>query len=224
MILVVRGITLASIKRNLTVLLSVTLFSIIFISSVNAQYLKLFVSDIEFNSNEIKIREEANLRITIKNLSEKMERCDVTIFCGGKSINQQVISIEPLSYFVVQHNFNTSHMSSGIYSIEALIESQDQSQLFGLGKIELVNDSILPTSIHVDSFDSPFLQILTPIATVVSVIYLMRRWRKQSKDSEEEVDIEQIPKLLGGVFSMQQNHESNIPETNDTECKNGYIC
>ncbi|MEJ2242753.1 MAG: hypothetical protein P8Y18_11535 [Candidatus Bathyarchaeota archaeon] len=217
-----------SVKRKLSVLLSVSLFSIILLSSVNAQYLKLFVSDIEFNSNEIKIGEEANLRITIKNLSENRESCDVTIFCGGKIINQQQILVEPLSTFVLQHNFNTSHMSTVTYSIETLIESQDQSQMFGLGKIELVNDSILPI-VKVDSFDSPILMILTPLATVLSVVFLMRRWRKQSKESEEELDLEQIPKLLGGVFSMQQNslqpnEETEIHENDDIQCKNAYIC
>ena len=196
----------------------------ILVSSVSAEYLKLFVSEIEFNSNEINIGEEANLRITIKNLSENGESCNVTIFCGGKIINQQEIFIEPLSSIALQHNFNTSHMSAGIYSVETLIESQNQSQLFGLGKIELVYDSILPTSIHVDSFDSPVLMILTPIATVLSVVFLMRKWRKQSQVSEEELDVEQLPKLLGGIFSMQQNRESNIPETDDIQCKNGYIC
>ena len=200
----------------------------ILVCSVNAQYLKLFVSDIEFNSNEIKIGEEANLRIAIKSLSENGESCDVTIFCGGKLLNQQEIFVEPLSSFVLQHNFNTSSMSAGSYSVEALVESQDQSQMFGLGKIELTNGSILPT-IQVDSFDSPIFMVLTPIATVISVIYLMRRWKKQSKESEEEYDVEQIPKLLGGVLSLQQNcmeqnQESNIHEPDDIQCKNGYIC
>ncbi len=117
------------------------LFSLILVCSVNAQYLKLFVCDIEFNSNEITIGEEANLRITVKSLSENRESCDVTIFCGGKILDQQEIFVEPLSSFVLQHNFNTSNMSAGSYSVEALIESQDQSEMFGLGKIELVYDS-----------------------------------------------------------------------------------
>lgn len=219
---------LASTKRNLMLLCSVSLFSMILVSCVNAQYLKLFVCDIEFNSNEIKIGEEANLRITVKSLSENMESCDVTIFCGGKMLNQQEIYVEPLSSFVLQHNFNTSNMSTGSYSVEALVESQDQSQMFGLGKIELTNDSILPT-IHVDSFDSPIFMVLTPIATVISVVYLMRRWKKQSKEEEEAYDVEQIPKLLGGVLSLQQDcvekkQESNIHKSEDVQCSNGYIC
>ena len=133
-----------------------------------------------------------------------------------------------MSSFVLQHSFNTSSMSAGSYSVEALIESQDQSQMFGLGKIELTNGSILPT-IQVDSFDSPIFMVLTPIATVISVVYLMRRWRKQSKDEEEAYDVEQIPKLLGGVLSLQQNsteqnQESNIHKSDDVQCKNAYIC
>jgi len=116
-------IALVSVKRNLPMLFSVSLFSIILVSSVNAQYLKLFVSYIEFNSNEINIGEEANLRITIKNFSENRESCGVIIYCGGKILNQQQIFVEPLSSFVLQYNFNTSNMSSGTYSIEALIDS-----------------------------------------------------------------------------------------------------
>jgi len=87
----------------------------------------------------------------------------------------------------------------------------------------------LPT-IHVDSFDSPIFVVLTPIVTVISVVYLMRRWRKQSEEAEEEYDIEKIPELLGGVFNaqqqncMQQNPESNILETDNIQCKNAYIC
>jgi len=209
-------------------LCSVSLFSLILVSCVNAQYLKLFVCDIEFNSNEITIGEEANLRVTVKSLSQIGESCIVTIFCGGKMLNQQEFFVEPLSSFVLQHNFNTSSMSAGSYSVEALIESQDQSQMFGLGKIELSNDSILPT-IHVDSFDSPVFMVLTPIATVISVVYLMRRWRKQSKEEEEAYDVEQIPKLLGGVLSLQQdcneqNQESSIHKSDDVQCKNAYIC
>jgi hypothetical protein len=123
-------------------------------------------------------------------------------------------------------------MSTGTYSIEALIESEDQHEMFGLGKIEIENNLILPTTIHVNSFDSPILLILTPIATVLSVLFLMRRWKKQSQETaEEEIDAEQIPKLLGGILSMQQNsekieqnQESNIPETDNIECKNAYIC
>jgi hypothetical protein len=213
-----------SVNRNLTAVVFLALVSLIFISSVNAESLKLFVNDIEFNSNLIKIGEEANLKINIKNLSKDKENCKVTIFCGGKELKQQEISVEPESSFSLQHEFNTSHMSTGTYSIETLIQSQDQDQIFGLGKIELVTDSVLPNSFSVDSFESPIFLILTPVATVLSVVFLMKKWKKQSEESDEELNIEAIPKLLGGVFSTQKNNESITSENDINQCKQDYIC
>ncbi len=211
-------------RKNLTLPISVGLISVILICQVKAEPSKIFVRDVEFNSDWIKIGEEANIKMNIVNLSKKKQWCNVTFFWGGKKIKQEQVAVETQSSVPLHQSVNTSGMSAGTYSIETIIESLDQQKMFDLGEINLLEDSIMPNIPTVDSFDSPILLTLIPIGIAVSIAILIQKRRKKSDVPEDEFGPEVVPKLLGGVFNMQEKEESINSEVDNTESKKGYIC
>ena len=219
-------------RKSLILPICVGLLSLILVCQVKAEPSKLFVRDVEFNSDSIKIGEEANIKLHVTNLSKNKTSCNITLFCGGKKLKQEEITVEGQSSTPVYHSFNTTGMAQGSYSIESIIQSSDQQKMFDLGELNLVEDSILSepvltNSITYDSPDSLVSLLLIPIGVISSIIIITQQKNKKPEKPEipeEEFIIEDIPKLLGGIFNMQQNGETNNSEVKEPEEKNSYIC
>ena len=183
------------------------------------------MSDVELSSDWIKVGEEANIKINIKNLSENRQRCNVTVFCGGKKLKQEEITIEPQSSIPLHHSFDTSGMSAGTYSIETLIESSDEQKIYDLGGINLLADLRLPDSIVVDSFDSPIFLMLIPFGIIAIIILIfLNKEIKKLEVPEEECGLEVVPKLLGRIFNIPEKEEPINSEAENLEGKIAYIC
>jgi hypothetical protein len=230
--------------KNLILPICVGLISLILTCQVKAEPSKLFVRDVEFNSNSIEVGEEANIKMNIKNLFKERKCCNVTVFCGGKKLKKEEITLEPQTTVPLQHSFNTSGMPTGTYSIETIIESTEEQKLFDLGKINLTSDTTSPEAttpeattpeattpeatlsrpMAVDSFNSPILITLIPIGAAVSIVILVQKKRKKPQVPEEEYGVEDFPKLLGGIFNMQEKEESINSEAEHAKGKEGYIC
>ena len=216
-------------RKNLIPIICLALTFLILVGQVQAEPSKLFVRDVEFNSNLIKIGEEANIKMNIKNLSKNRECCNVTIFCGGKKLKQEEITIEPQSSVPLHHSFNTSGMSTGTYSIETIIESTGDQKMFDLGEFNLVEDllssePVLTNLVTIGSLDSLVPLLLIPIGIISSIIIITQHKTKKSEVPEEELGIEEIPKLLGGIFNMQEQQVTNNEENENIQGKKGYIC
>ena len=198
--------------------------SLVLLDTVYAEPSQLCVSDVEFSPDWVKVGEEANIKMNIRNLSEDRQRCNVTVFCGGKKLIQEEITIEPQSSVPLHHSFNTSGMSAGTYSIEALIESSDEERIYDLGGINLLADLILPGSIVVDSFDSPIFLVLIPFGIIaIIVLVFMNKVNKKLEVSEGEGGLEVVTKLLGGLFNKQDKEELIKPEVDNIKDKLSYI-
>ena len=221
-------------RKSLILPICVGLLSLILVSQVKAEPSKLFVRDVEFNSDSIIIGEEANIKLHVTNLSKNKTCCNITLFCGGKKLKQEEITVEGQSSTPVYHSFNTSGMAKGSYSIESIVQSSSQQKMFDLGELNLV-DSILPEppvlsepvltdSITFESFDSLVALLLIPIGIISSIIIITQHKNKKPEIPEEDFNIEDVPKLLGGIFNMQQNGETNNSEVKELEENNNYIC
>ena len=216
-------------RKSLILQICVGLLSLILVCQVKAEPSKLFVRDVEFNSDSIKIGQEANIKLNVKNLSKNKTTCNITLYCGGKKLKQEEITVEGQSSTPVYHSFTTIGMAQGSYSIESIIESSGQQKMFDLGELNLVEDSILPEpvltdSITFESFDSLVAVLLIPIGIISSIIIITQHKNKKLEIPEEDFNIEDVPSLLGGVFNMQQNGETNNSEVKELEEKNNYIC
>ena len=217
-------------KRNYLILpICVGLLLVILVYQVKAEPSKLFVRDVEFNSDSIQIGEEANLKMHVKNLSKNKTCCNVILFCGGKKIKEEEITVEAQSSTPIYYSFSTSGMTKGSYSIETIIQSSDQEKMFDLGEINLVEDSILSESVLTDSrtfysLESLISLLLIPIGIMSSIVVFTQKKNKKPEIPEEEIHVEDFPKLLGGIFNMQQNQESINSEVKEPEGKNNYIC
>ena len=229
MLVMFGGKKMSGKDKNLLVPLFLCLISLIFVCQVKAEPSKLFVRDVEFNSDTINIGEEANIKMHIKNLSKNKTCCSVHIFCGGKKIKEEQITVEAQSSTPIYHSFDTSGMTKGSYSIETIIQSSDQEKIFDLGKINLVENSILSESslndsISIGCLESLVALLLIPTGIMSSIIVITQKKNKKSEIPEEEFVVEDVPKLLGGFLNMQQNQEPIDPEVQEAEGKNNYIC
>ena len=212
-------------RKTLILPILIGLMSLVLLETVYAEPSKLCVSDVEFSPDWVKVGEEANIKMNIRNLSEDRQRCNVTVFCGGKKLIQEEITIEPQSSVPLHHSFNTSGMSAGTYSIEALIESSDEERIYDLGGINLLTDLILPDSIVVDSFDSPIFLVLVPFGIIaIIVLVFMNKVSKTLEVSEEEGGLEVVTKLLGGLFNKQEKEAPINSEAENLKDKITYIC
>ena len=221
-------------RKTLILPICLGLLSLILVYQVKAQPSKLFVRNVEFNSDSIKIGEEANIKFHVTNLSKNKTNCNITLFCGGKKLNQKEITVEGQSSTPVYHSFNTTGMAKGSYSIESIIQSSDQQKMFDLGELNII-DSILPEpsisaepastdAITIQSFDSLVSLLLIPIGIISSIIIITQHKNKKPEIPEDEFAIEDVPKLLGGIFNMQQNEETKNSTVKELEEKNNYIC
>lgn len=211
-------------RKTLILPILIGLVSLVLLDTVYAEPSQFFVSDVEFSSHWVKVGEEVNLKMNIRNLSEHRQNCNVAVFCGGNKLKQEEITIEPQSSVPLHQSFDTSGMSAGTYSIETLIESSDEQRICYLGGINLLDDLILPNSIVVDSFDSPIFLMLVPFGIIAIIILVfMNKEIKKLVVPEGEFGLEVLPKLLGGILSMHEKEEPINSEAEKLEGRTAYI-
>ena len=212
-------------RKTLILPVLIGLVSLVLLDTVYAEPSQLFVGDVEFSSDWVRVGEEVNIKMNITNLSEHRQRCNVAVFCGGNKLKQEEITIEPQSSVPLHYSFDTSGMSAGTYSIETLIESSDEQRIYYLGGINLLADLILTDSIVVDSFDAPIFLMLIPFGIIAIIILVFTSKEiKKLVVPEGECGLEVVPKLLSGIFNIHEKEEPINSEAENLEGKISYIC
>ena len=112
--------------------------ALFFLKGVRADISGLLVQNAEINPAVAEIGEHVSVKMKIRNIQRNDKCCNVTLFCGDCVVETKKVNIAHQSSVPMCFELNTSLMSTGVYSIEVLIEEPSgQQKIFDLGSIPI---------------------------------------------------------------------------------------
>lgn len=111
--------------------------------SVRADSFGLIVQDTEIVPAVAKVGELVNVNVTIKNVGKNTTSCNVTTFCGDCVVGiRETFTVASQASVPLSFKLETSNLSTGNYSIEALIKkSSGEQKIFDLGNLTIEQDA-----------------------------------------------------------------------------------
>lgn len=215
----------------LVFLLGLVAVALFFLKGARADISGLLVQNVEINPAVAEIGEHVSVKMTIRNNQRNDMCCNVTLCCGDCVVGTKKLNIVHKSSVPVSFKLNTSLMSTGVYSIELLIEdSSGQQKIFDLGVIPIEEaDATAPAVPEPEPDDVTELepkgatyfnwQFLLPIAPVgaAATILIMRKHRNKSQNPA--IPKEQLPHMLNEILKFEEEVEAGISDENKR-----YIC
>jgi hypothetical protein len=120
--------------RVLILLFIILTISLILLSSTKAGKFGIEVQDVEINPAVAIIGDLVRIKLNIINTERNNINCKITAFCGDSALDTVETKVGWLSSIPLSFELDTGCMSSGVYSIEAIVEADSgQQKLFSLG-------------------------------------------------------------------------------------------
>lgn len=190
----------------------------------------LVVQDAEIVPAVAKVGELVSIGMSIKNVGKNTMSCNVTTFCGDCIVGiQEISTIAPKASIPLSFQLNTSNLSTGVYSIEVLIENPSgQQQIYDLGTITIEQDALTtPEDVTEPKLSSTspaysnwlYLLPVVPVGAAASVLILRKR---RNKSQGPAIPTRQLPYMLNEVLKFEEKVERGTQKTIEHEKE--YIC
>ena len=190
-----------------------------FLHSVKGEFFGLVVQDAEISPAVAKIGELVNIDVTIKNVGRNATRCNVTAFCGDCVVEGiQEVTIASQTSVPLFFELNTSYLSTGVYSIEILVEEKSgQQKIFDCGIITIEQDDLTtadvtdpgPSSTSPAYSNLPYLLPVVSAGATASILILRKR---RNKSQEPAIPKGQLPHMLNEILKFEKKVETEIPD------------
>lgn len=187
--------------------------------NVRAEPFLLGVQDVEIAPAVAKIGELVRFNMNIKNNGKNTTSCNVTTYCGDCVVGiQEIPTIAPQASIPLSFLLNTSNLSSGVYSLEVLIEKPSGSQkIFDLGNITIEQDDLTTTDVTDPRPSStspaystlPYLLPVVPAGATASILILRKR---RNKSQDPATPKGQLPHMLNEILKFEKKVETEIPD------------
>jgi hypothetical protein len=215
----------------LVFLVGLVAVALLFLKGVRADASGLLVQNVEINPAVAEIGEHVSVKMTIRNTQRNDTCCNVTLCCGDCVVGTKKINIARQSSVPISFKLNTSLMSTGVYSIELIVEDPSgQQKIFDLGSIPIEEeDATAPDVTEPEPNDVVDLepksatyfnwQFLLPIAPVGAAATILVMRKQRNKNQEPVVPKAELPHMLNEILKFEEEVEAGISNENKK-----YIC
>ena len=172
----------------------------------------MVVQDAEIAPAVAKIGEPVSIGVTIKNVGKNATRCNVTAYCGDCVVEgTQEVTIASQTSVPLFFRLNTSYLSTGVYSVEILVEKESGNQkIFDCGVITIEQDDPTSASSVSPALSTlPYLLPVVPAGATASVLVLRKR---RNKSQEPEIAEGELPNMLNEILKFEKKVETETPD------------